>query len=224
MQTVHELATSPPTAVHEAPAGFDPTLIIFSSRAHRGYELAKRVFDVVGSVVLLGLLSPLLLAIAASVRLAGGHGPVLFRQARVGRHGESFEIFKFRTMVDRAEQLLPADYKCPDDPRVTGVGRVLRSTSMDELPNLLNVLRGEMSLVGPRPILSDESRLRRWPAGRLAVLPGITGLWQVSGRSATGFDERVRLDLEYVERRSLSLDLAILLRTFGVVLARKGAY
>jgi exopolysaccharide biosynthesis polyprenyl glycosylphosphotransferase len=196
---------------------------------------AKRVLDVVGALVLLILLAPLLLLIALAVRL-DSPGPALFRQTRAGRHGRPFQMLKFRSMYVDADERVHAAYmrerirhglplfKLQHDPRITRVGRWLRATSLDELPQLINVLRGEMSLVGPRPALPYEVELyddqvRR----RLEVLPGITGLAQVCSRGRGTLSEYTRYDLEYVERRSLWLDLWILARTIPAVLRREGA-
>lgn len=198
-------------------------------------QMAKRIFDVVTSVMLLTLLSPLLLAVAAGVKLTST-GPVIFRQARVGRDARSFDMLKFRSMVEDAEDQLEglrqdADdtgnplFKMRQDPRITRIGRLIRRTSIDELPQLLNVIRGEMSLVGPRPALRGE--MENWSPelyGRLRVQPGITGLWQVSGRAEASFDEYTRLDLYYVDNWSLAADLQILGRTAMAVVRSDGAY
>jgi lipopolysaccharide/colanic/teichoic acid biosynthesis glycosyltransferase len=188
------------------------------------------------ALLLLLLSAPLLLAIALCIWLAPGDpGPAIFRQQRVGKGGWPFVIYKFRTMYRDAEARLAglrqhneSDgtlFKMRVDPRVTPVGRVLRRLSLDEIPQLVNVLKGDMSLVGPRPPLQREvaqypSDMRR----RLVVKPGLTGLWQVSGRSDLSWEESIRLDLSYVENWSLSLDLAILARTLIAVLRRSGAY
>ena len=193
----------------------------------------KRAADVAGASVLLLLLAPVLAAVAALVKLTS-RGPVLFVQRRIGLHCREFAMLKFRTMVEGAEQaqddLAQAQagrtfLKLARDPRVTPVGRFLRRTSLDELPQLVNVLRGEMSLVGPRPILlcdfdkfPKQDQLRRF-----SLTPGLTGLWQVSGRSGCTDEERILLDLRYVDRWSLYLDLLILARTVPVVLSGKGA-
>lgn len=197
-------------------------------------RVVKTAFDRVGAVALIVLFSPVLLAIALAVRL-GSPGPVFFRQMRVGRHGREFLMYKFRTMRVDAERRL-ADirhlnehdgvlFKMRNDPRVTPIGRWLRRFSLDELPQLFNVLSGSMSLVGPRPPLPEE--VAAYPADarrRLAVRPGMTGLWQVSGRSDLPWEEAVRLDLRYVENWSLTLDLVILLRTLTAVCRGAGAY
>ena len=189
------------------------------------------------AAVLLALCAPLMLVIAALIWRRDGF-PALFAHYRVGRNGELFQCFKFRSMCRDSERVLSEllrdnprareewarDQKLADDPRITPVGRFLRRTSLDELPQLFNVLRGEMSLVGPRPITPNE--LNRYGPERwhyLAVRPGITGLWQVSGRNDLSYDERVALDRRYVESRGFWLDLEILLRTVAVVLRRDGA-
>jgi exopolysaccharide biosynthesis polyprenyl glycosylphosphotransferase len=198
--------------------------------------LIKALFDRLGAGLALLLLSPALAACALAIRLdREAPGPALFRQIRVGRHGRPFAIYKFRTMRDDAETLL-ADlqalnehdgvlFKLRSDPRITRVGRILRRYSLDELPQLVNVLRGEMSLVGPRPPLPSEvaaypEDMRR----RLVVKPGLTGLWQVSGRADLPWEEAMRLDIRYVENWSLTLDLIILMRTASAVMRTSGAY
>jgi lipopolysaccharide/colanic/teichoic acid biosynthesis glycosyltransferase len=196
--------------------------------------VVKRTFDVLVATFLLVVLSPLLLVIAAAVFLSS-RGPVLYRSIRPGIGGEPFACFKFRTMRNDADQIQAdleslneasgALFKIRDDPRMTRVGRILRRYSLDELPQLLNVLLGQMSLVGPRPLPQrDFDQLEDWHKKRYLVLPGITGLWQVSGRSELDFDDLVRLDFLYLERWSVGLDLSILLKTLPAVLARRGAY
>ena len=198
---------------------------------HR-YAPVKRVLDVVVVIAALPLLLPAMGLCALLIRL-DSPGPVLFRQQRTGQHGVRFGMFKFRTMVANAEELKaslahlnvlpPPDFKIPDDPRITRVGGFLRKTSLDELPQVLNVLRGEMSLVGPRPTSFAASTYSLWHTERLEATPGITGLWQIKGRGDTTFDERLRLDVEYIERMSLLLDLRIMLRTVGSIVNRSGA-
>jgi exopolysaccharide biosynthesis polyprenyl glycosylphosphotransferase len=194
----------------------------------------KRTFDIVVSATLLVLLSPLLIAIALAVRLSS-RGPVIYRSARPGIGGEPFACLKFRTMYRDADQRQAdleslneasgALFKMRDDPRMTPVGRFLRRYSLDELPQLGNVLRGEMSLVGPRPLPQrDFERLEPWHKKRYLVLPGVTGLWQVSGRSELDFDDLVRLDFLYLERWSVFLDLTILVKTVPAVIGRRGAF
>jgi len=199
-----------------------------------GYRAVKRLFDVLASLGGLLLLLPLFPFIVLLIRL-DTPGPVFFRQQRVGRRGRVFTCWKFRSMVidaeaqrgalDHLNEATGAAFKIRDDPRITGVGRFIRRSSLDEFPQLFNVLRGEMSIVGPRPQIPDEVRqYSREQALRLFVKPGLTCLWQVSGRSHLDFDEWMALDLEYVRRRSLALDAWILWRTLPAVIERKGAY
>jgi len=180
------------------------------------------------------LLAPLLVAVALAVKLTSP-GPVVFRQERIGLRSRPFTLLKFRTMVVGADRLLDtlrehneADgplFKLRHDPRVTRVGRILRRYSIDELPQLVNVLKGEMSLVGPRPPLASEvARYEEWQLDRLEVRPGITGLWQVSGRSELSFEDYVRLDLFYVENWSIAYDLFILSKTIPLLVSARGAY
>ncbi|WP_213451236.1 sugar transferase [Rhizomonospora bruguierae] len=195
--------------------------------------LAKNLLDRVAAAVGLVLLVPLFIIVSLGIRISD-RGPVFFRQPRVGHEGRTFRVWKFRTMYTDAEERLAtlrdlneSDgllFKMKQDPRVFPFGRFLRATSLDELPQLLNVLVGEMSLVGPRPLPADDGDFLGDVRRRLLVRPGITGLWQVSGRSDLSWDEAVRLDLYYVDNWSLAYDLSILWRTVGVVLARKGAY
>jgi len=203
----------------------------------RGPWHGKRVFDIVGVLIIGALLAPIILIICLCLLVTPG--PVLFGHKRVGRHGVPFTCYKFRTMVPDAEQLLTrllmtqpelraqwqAEHKLMDDPRVTRFGKFLRKTSFDELPQLWNVLKGDMSLVGPRPIVQEEvlhygNTIRYY----LAVRPGITGLWQVSGRNDTAYEDRVILDRAYVLSACFAIDLGILLGTISLVLRRSGAY
>jgi exopolysaccharide biosynthesis polyprenyl glycosylphosphotransferase len=210
-----------------------PLLRVEPSRLTRGRLAAKAVIDRVGAAALIVLLSPVILAAGACVRLSGP-GPVIFRQVRVGQHGVPFELLKFRTMVadadDHTAELVgrnEADgllFKLRMDPRVTRIGRWMRRLSVDELPQLWNVVRGDMSVVGPRPLPVPADALRGDARRRLRVKPGITGLWQVSGRSELSWAETVRLDVRYVDRWSLGLDLLIMLRTPVAVMSRRGAY
>jgi exopolysaccharide biosynthesis polyprenyl glycosylphosphotransferase len=194
----------------------------------------KRTFDLVLSLAMLVLLSPVLLAIAVAVKLSS-RGPAIYHSTRPGMAGRPFSCFKFRTMrvngdqdqadLESLNEASGALFKIRLDPRLTPVGRFLRRFSLDELPQLVNVIRGEMSLVGPRPLPSrDFERLEEWHKKRYLVLPGITGLWQISGRSELDFDDLVRLDFLYLERWSVFLDLAILLKTIPAVLSRRGAF
>ncbi|UEM02283.1 sugar transferase [Skermanella rosea] len=213
-----------------------PATVPIAARRSAGCGPAKRLLDIAVAAMLLGLLAPLLLLIGLAVRLET-RGPALFRQRRCGAGTGIFSALKFRTMhVDaeaRLDRLLAADpvlrseylrhHKLHHDPRVTRVGRLLRRTSLDELPQLWNVLAGDMSLVGPRPYMPSE--LAAHPGARAAIArvkPGITGLWQVSGRHRTTFEDRIRLDLAYVEGRSFRQDMAILRRTIAVIVRADG--
>ncbi len=201
-----------------------------------GWQLVlKRVIDILGSTLLLILFAPFLLLVALLIRL-DSPGPVLFRQERVGLNRRRFKLIKFRTMVQEAdkkqelfEALNEADgpvFKIKNDPRVTRLGRFLRQFSIDELPQLINVLRGEMSLVGPRPLPLRDVKLidAQWHKRRFSVKPGLTCLWQVNGRSDVSFERWVRMDLEYIDTWSLALDVKILLKTIPVVFRGSGAY
>jgi exopolysaccharide production protein ExoY len=210
---------------------------LFAVRDGRLERVLRRLLDLAGSAVLLVLLAPLLAAVALVV-WAGLGRPVLFAQQRIGRDGRLFRLFKFRSMVANAEEVLRAspaiyeryvasNFKLPEheDPRMTRIGRLLRRASLDELPQLWNVLLGDMSLVGPRPIVPDEIA-EYGEYGRLLqrVKPGLTGVWQVSGRCTIPYPERARMDLRYVGERSLALDLQLLLRTLPAVISRRGAF
>jgi len=210
-------------------------------------RLAKRIFDIGGATFGIIVTAPLMLIIAVLIKFTSP-GPIFFRQERIGFLGRTFTFLKFRTMgvnadpavhetyvtnlingrhgkINRGTEAQPL-YKINDDPRVTGLGRILRKTSLDELPQLFNILRGDMSLVGPRPPIAYEvEKYRLWHCGRVfEVKPGLTGLWQVSGRSQTSFDEMVRLDLQYADHWSIWLDIKIILKTFRAVLSTAGAY
>jgi exopolysaccharide biosynthesis polyprenyl glycosylphosphotransferase len=198
------------------------------------YAVSKRIFDIVVGTIIVIMLIPILPLIAIMIKL-DTRGPVLFKQDRVGGNGKIFKFYKFRSMVHRAdegkgglsemnEQDGPV-FKIRSDPRITSVGRFLRRSSLDEIPQMFNVLKGDMSIVGPRPPLPGEvANYQPWHMGRLAVKPGITCLWQISGRSHIGFNEWMRLDMEYLKTRSFKTDLLIFLRTIPAVIARKGAY
>jgi exopolysaccharide biosynthesis polyprenyl glycosylphosphotransferase len=211
-----------------------PLFTVAPQPAVAGSYLVKQAADRILSALLLIVLSPLFLVISALIKLTS-HGPVLFVDERVGVGQRLFRFYKFRTMLQDArgaqgslEALNQADgvlFKLHDDPRITGVGRVLRRFSLDELPQLLNVLKGDMSLVGPRPLpLRDCGLMEEWHRRRHVMLPGMTGLWQVSGRSDLSFDDMVRLDLQYMETWSLKSDLSIVWRTAGAVMRSRGAY
>jgi exopolysaccharide biosynthesis polyprenyl glycosylphosphotransferase len=220
--------------IHVRPVSGLPLLQIAAPEFSGGRRFVKGSIDLFGSAALLALFAPVLLVTALLVKLSGP-GPILFAQTRVGRDGVPFRMLKFRSMFADAEARLEplralndhgegVLFKMRDDPRVTRVGRVLRRYSLDELPQLLNVLRGQMSLVGPRPPLPSEvARYERDVHRRLLVKPGLTGLWQVSGRSDLDWDETVRLDLYYVENWSVAIDVEILWKTFSAVLRGSGA-
>ena len=205
---------------------------LVTSEVGRGYHATKRAFDVTVSTLLLVALSPLILALAAGIFLTD-RGPVLFSQMRTGMYGERFRLWKFRTMCPNAEEMKAElqhlstvaypDFKLDDDPRITAIGRFLRATYLDELPQLINVLRGEMSLVGPRPTSFSSATYDLWHTERLEVRPGITGLWQVRrSTEESSFDERLRLDIQYVRNRSLTLDARLIVETFVRQLRRTG--
>ncbi|NHH93968.1 UDP-N-acetylgalactosamine-undecaprenyl-phosphate N-acetylgalactosaminephosphotransferase [Bacillus sp. MB95] len=199
------------------------------------YIYMKRLMDIVGSLFGIIILSPVFILVGILVKSEDFKAPILFVQKRVGKNGAVFNMYKFRSMVVNAEKRLEelielneasgAMFKMKSDPRVTRIGKIIRKTSIDELPQLFNVLKGEMSLVGPRPPLPREVGMyNEYQYQRLIVTPGCTGLWQVSGRSNIGFDEMVKLDLQYIQQRNLMNDIYIILKTFCVLLGSKDAY
>ncbi len=236
---VHHLkAASAVPLVHHAPRQWGYRGAHGSVRhvRSRPAEAAKRLFDIVGALTLAVVLSPLLLVVG--LVLARDRGPIIYSHSRTGRHGRTFGCLKFRTMVPNAEQVLREllhhdpdmqrewmrNHKLRNDPRITAIGRFLRRTSLDELPQLWNVLKGEMSLVGPRPVVREEwARYGHRLDHYLAAKPGVTGLWQVMGRSDCCYRRRVALDSYYVRKRSLFLDVFILLQTVRVVVRGRGA-
>lgn len=202
-------------------------------RRHRsGYHRVKRAVDLVVCLALAPILVPLFVLCIVAIRL-DSPGAAMFTQLRTGQDGRRFRMYKFRTMVHNAEELKaslahlnilpPPDFKIIDDPRITRVGHFLRKTSLDELPQLLNVVKGDMTFIGPRPTSFSASTYDLWHSVRLEARPGITGLWQVKGRNVTTFDERLRLDVEYIRTMSPWLDLKILFLTIGAVFKRSGA-
>jgi exopolysaccharide biosynthesis polyprenyl glycosylphosphotransferase len=234
--TVHVAPSTMEILIDRAEFVPGQTVPLFTLRppVFEGIDFAlKRSFDLVLAAVGLFLLTPVMLAIAVAVKLSS-RGPIIYRSVRPGIAGKPFRCLKFRTMREHADQVQDdleslneksgAIFKIRHDPRLTSVGGFLRRFSLDELPQLLNVLRGEMSLVGPRPLpVRDFALLEAWHRKRYLVLPGMTGLWQVSGRAELDFDDLVRLDFLYLERWSVMLDLLILLRTVPAVLSRRGA-
>jgi len=209
----------------------DPRKRVFTGRA---YLRAKRIFDLTLTLASAPLWLPLMGLIAFLIWITSPGAPVIFTQLRTGKGGRRFKMYKFRSMVPNAEELKAKyahlnelqwpDFKITNDPRITPLGRILRKTSLDELPQLLNVLRGEMSLVGPRPTSFGAETYRLWHTERLDVLPGLTGLWQIVGRGSMEFDDRLRLDIIYIERRSLLVDFLILLYTVTAVFKQRGAH
>jgi exopolysaccharide biosynthesis polyprenyl glycosylphosphotransferase len=208
--------------------------IHYLSVRHKPVQMAiKRLVDVAASSIALALLSPLMILVAALIKLTS-RGPILFKQERVGRHGRPFHMLKFRSMVVNAEELKAKlmalneqagpVFKMKRDPRITPVGRFIRKYSIDELPQLINVLRGEMSLVGPRPpVPSEVARYEAWQRRRLSVRPGLTCVWQVSGRNEISFEEWMYLDMQYIDHWSLGQDFQLILKTVPVVLTGRGA-
>jgi exopolysaccharide production protein ExoY len=250
IETAHLLSAVRRAQAIEPPDAIDPVVLPYVAEAARTYtphvvmppkplwvRVCKRMVDTLGAIVLAVVFAPLIIAVVLILR-RDGH-PVIYRHRRVGRHGRSFWCLKFRTMVPDADRILHTllaqdeglkaewiqNHKLKRDPRVTAVGRFLRQTSLDELPQLWNVLRGEMSLVGPRPVVREELlRYGRNGGFYLAVKPGITGLWQAMGRNDTDYRRRVAMDIYYVRNHNVWLDAYILVRTTGVVIGRHGAY
>jgi len=210
---------------------FDPQKRLLTGKK---YLMAKRTMDLVLVLITLPLWLPLNVVIALIIRLTSPGAPVVFKQLRTGKGGRRFNMYKFRTMVPNAEELKSQythlnelqwpDFKITNDPRITSIGRFLRKTSLDEMPQLFNVLIGDMSLVGPRPTSFGAETYKLWHTERLDVPPGLTGLWQIIGRAQLEFDDRLRLDIAYIERRSMWLDVNILVRTALAVFSQKGAY
>ena len=199
------------------------------------YLFIKRLFDIVASCLGLIVLSPIFLITAICIKVNDPKGPVFYTQTRVGKNGKQFRMFKFRSMVSNADELLAklrsqnevngAMFKIKNDPRITSVGRVIRKYSIDELPQLINVINGTMSIVGPRPPLPYEVKeYTDYDRQRLLVTPGATGMWQVGGRNDVNFDEMVRLDLTYIQNRSVWLDFIIILKTIKIMIKPNGAY
>ena len=206
------------------------TTTVLTGSLAAGYA-GKRTMDLIILALTAPITLPLLAIVALLVRL-DSRGPIIFTQYRTGRHGRRFRMYKFRTMVENAEELKaslahlnilpPPDFKVIDDPRITRIGKILRKTSLDELPQLLNVLRGHMTLVGPRPTSFAAHTYQLWHTERLELTPGLTGLWQIRARGDATFDERLRLDIEYLDRASPLFDLRILALTALAVLKRSG--
>lgn len=210
---------------------FEPEKRFLTGKA---YRLVKRFMDLSLTIIASPFWLPLVGVIALLIRITSPGAPVIFRQSRTGKSGYRFAMYKFRTMVPNAEELKAKyahlnelqwpDFKITNDPRITPIGRFLRKTSLDEIPQLFNILRGEMSLVGPRPTSFGPETYKLWHTHRLDVMPGLTGLWQIIGRAQLEFDDRLRLDIAYIERASIWLDINILFRTVVAVFERRGAH
>lgn len=199
------------------------------------YTILKRFMDILGALIGIILLAPLFIVVAILIKIEDKKGPIFFNQIRVGKDGKEFKMYKFRSMVtdaeERLEQLLKynevsgAMFKMKEDPRITNIGKFIRKTSIDELPQLFNVLTGNMSLVGPRPPLPREVKeYTEYDMQRLLVTPGCTGLWQVCARNSVGFEEMVELDLKYIQKRTIRYDLKIILSTIKVLLGNDNAF
>ncbi len=199
----------------------------------RAYHAVKRLTDLTLALLALPFWLPLLILLWVVIKLQDPSGPAIFAQYRTGKNGKRFKMYKFRTMVVNAEELKITyahlnelqwpDFKITNDPRITRLGKILRKTSLDELPQLFNVISGDMSLVGPRPTSFTAEQYALWQTERLDVKPGLTGLWQIVGRGESEFDDRLRMDIAYMERRCLALDFQILLRTALAVFKQRGA-
>ncbi|WP_143760278.1 sugar transferase [Paenibacillus sp. FSL R5-0765] len=231
---------SPSPQTKEAEIVMDPSLgynasTMSGQNADKVYLFMKRMLDLLGSFIGLIILCPLFAVIGVLIKIEAPQGSVFFRQVRVGQNGKEFHMYKFRSMVANAEDLLEQlidqnevngnMFKMKNDPRITRIGKFIRKTSLDELPQLWNVFRGEMSLVGPRPALPREVKnYTSYDRQRLQMIPGCTGLWQVSGRNSVGFEEMVELDLTYARERSMMVDIKIIFRTFKVLVGSKDAF
>jgi len=210
---------------------YDPQKRLLSEKT---YLKVKRIFDLTLVMITSPIWIAVLLLVGLMIILTSPGAPVFYFQYRTGKDGQRFKMYKFRTMVPNAEELKQKymhlnelnwpDFKITNDPRVTPLGNLLRRSSLDELPQLFNVLKGDMSLVGPRPTSFGAETYKLWHTGRLDVIPGLTGLWQVIGRASLEFDERLRLDIAYIERRSIWFDIVIIFKTIESVLKRKGAH
>lgn len=210
---------------------FDPSRRIIRGKA---YARIKRLMDITACILMLPVLSIVIIICAILIKIDSPNGPVFFQQSRTGRGGRRFGMYKFRTMVPNAEEMKKElmhlnelqwpDFKITNDPRITRVGKFLRKTSLDELPQIMNVLKGDMSLVGPRPTSFASSTYLLWQTERLDAVPGITGLWQIVGRAETEFDERLRLDIAYIERQCIWFDIVIMIRTVLAVFEGRGAH
>lgn len=222
-------------AVEQRVASSDHLLTADQVNANLSYLRMKRSIDIIGSLIGLIILSPIFILIAILIKIEDPNGPIFFKQVRVGKEETEFQMYKFRSMVSDAEERLKdlltlnevsgAMFKMKEDPRITRIGKFIRKTSIDELPQLWNVLKGDMSLVGPRPpLLREVVEYSSYDRQRLLVIPGCTGLWQVSGRSNLNFDQMVMLDLKYIENRTFWIDLKIIFKTVLMIIGSKDAY
>lgn len=196
--------------------------------------MVKRIMDIVLSLIALVLLSPIFLIIALAIKLES-KGPVFFKHTRIGKNGKIIKIYKFRSMVENAEDLIKKftpeqmkeykeNYKLTNDPRITKVGKVLRKTSLDELPQLINIIKGELSIIGPRPVVQEELEKYGQNAQKfLSVTPGLTGYWAANGRSCTSYEQRMEMELFYVDNLSFKMDMKVFFKTIGAVIKREGA-
>lgn len=206
------------------------------SKDSRIYLFIKRMMDILLSLIGLILLAPVFLIIAILIKVEDPKGVIIFKHIRIGKYGQKFGCLKFRSMYVNAQEMLltltpeqileyKETYKIKDDPRITKIGKFIRKTSMDEFPQLINIIKGEMSLVGPRPIVEDElSFYGDYQDVYKSVKPGLTGNWQVNGRSDTTYDERVQMDVEYVNKRSIKMDIKLIIKTVSVIFGDKNAY
>ncbi|MGG3692568.1 sugar transferase [Heyndrickxia ginsengihumi] len=221
------------STLSQSVASHSPQTIILEEK--KFYLITKRTMDIIGASIGIVILSWLFLIVAIIIKLEDPKGPVFFKQIRIGKNGKEFYMFKFRSMVTDAEEKLKellsyneisgAMFKMKDDPRITRIGKFIRKTSIDELPQLWNVLKGDMSLVGPRPPLPREvAEYTEYDMQRLLVTPGCTGLWQISGRNSLSFDEMVELDLQYIRSRSIFFDVKVILKTVFMLFGSKNAY
>lgn len=222
-------------AVEQRVSSADHLLTADQVNADLNYLRMKRLTDIIGSLIGLILLSPIFLIVAILIKIEDPKGPIFFKQIRIGKDETQFHMYKFRSMVSDAEERLKdllalnevsgAMFKMKEDPRITRIGKFIRKTSIDELPQLWNVLRGDMSLVGPRPpLLREVEEYTKYDKQRLLVTPGCAGLWQVSGRNNLGFNEMVELDLKYINERSLIYDIKIIIRTIMIMIIPNNAY
>lgn len=208
---------------------YDPEKAVFQGE---GYQLLKRLFDILAIIVSLPLLVPLVLLVMFLMKHEYPNRKIFYKQLRTGQDGKRFWMYKFQTMVPNADELKPTlnhlnilewpDFKIPDDPRVTKLGKILRKTSIDEIPQLWNVLKGDMSLVGPRPTSFSQDTYKNWQKERLDAMPGMTGLWQITRRGESEFTERSLLDIEYIQHSCMLLDIEIIFRTFMSIFEGRG--